>query len=92
MKYFDEEEKELIESIENGVNQVDSVANLEEEKARYQEIFAKNFSKRKAISLRILESDLFDLKSRALEEGIPYQTLINSILHKYLKGSLNQKS
>lgn len=36
------------------------------------------------VSLRIPKSDLTRLKSRALQEGIPYQTLINSIIHKYV--------
>ena len=91
MKYYDEEERELIEGIEANAGKVIDIPNMEEEKGRYKEIFEQNFTKRKAISLRILERDLLDLKGRALADGIPYQSLINAILHRYLKGSLISK-
>lgn len=42
--------------------------------------------KRERISISIPERDLARLKTRAAEEGMPYQTLINSILHKYVEG------
>ena len=41
--------------------------------------------------LKVLESDLEKLKARALEEGMPYQTLLNSVLHKYITGQLVDK-
>jgi len=44
--------------------------------------------KTKNINIRITESDLSSLKRNAEEEGIPYQTLISSVLHKYLSGRL----
>jgi len=49
------------------------------------------YTKRKAINLKVLESDIERLKSKALEEGMPYQTLINSVLHKYVTGQLVDK-
>jgi predicted DNA binding CopG/RHH family protein len=48
-------------------------------------------SKRNSISLRILEDDLVEIKKKALIEGIPYQTLIGSVIHKYLNGRPNSK-
>ena len=48
--------------------------------------------KRKAISIKLLESDLKRLKSKAINEGMPYQTLIGSVLHKYLNGELVSKA
>jgi len=48
-------------------------------------------SKSKAISVRVTEKDLLKLKTRAEESGVPYQTLINSLLHQYLRGALDLK-
>jgi predicted DNA binding CopG/RHH family protein len=42
--------------------------------------------KRKAITIRLPERDLFRLKAQALRDGLPYQTLISSVLHKYVEG------
>ena len=49
------------------------------------------YTKRKAINIKVLESDLEKLKSKALEEGMPYQTLLNSVLHMYITGQLVDK-
>ena len=58
-----------------------------EERARIEAILDGS-RKKKTISLRLTDSDLDQLKSRAQEEGIPYQTLITSILRKYLSDQL----
>ena len=49
---------------------------------------ANTFRKDKRINIRISSRDLMAVQSRALEEGIPYQTLVSSIIHKYISGSL----
>lgn len=82
---YDQEEQEILDYIENGNPQ--SVPNLAEEMQRMRLSVAQKVSKRKPVNLRILESDLTKLKAQALQEGIPYQTLIGSILHKYVNGS-----
>jgi predicted DNA binding CopG/RHH family protein len=81
----EEEERELIESTERG--EWVPVANFEEERAKW-EAAARAYleRKRQRISISIPLSDLNRIKARAAEEGIPYQTLINSILHKYVEG------
>jgi len=81
--YHDEEEKELIEAIENDTNPVPDNELTEERKQELQAI-ARNSSKgdREKISLRVPRADLARLKVKAEQEGLPYQTLINSILHK----------
>jgi predicted DNA binding CopG/RHH family protein len=48
--------------------------------------------KNQRISLRISEHDLKGLQRRAFEDGIPYQTFITSILHKYLTGRLSLRA
>ncbi len=90
IEYLDAEEKALVESYEKGEWQ--SIDNLEEEKKRHAR-YAKNTSiKNKRINIRITERDFLSLKEKSYQEGIPYQTLISSILHKYLNGSLVEKT
>ena len=77
------EEDELIASSERG--EWVSVGNIDERR-KYWEQVARNTldGKRRRISISVPERDLTKLKTRAAEEGMPYQTLINSILHKYV--------
>ena len=79
---LDKEEQDIVASFERG--EWRSVPNLEQEKKKYQEIAAATFRKDRRVNIRISSKDLIGLQKRALEEGIPYQTLISSILHKYL--------
>ena len=79
--YFDEEEREIIESFEGG--EWKPIKNLEKEKKRFQEIAKNTLNKTKNINLRLSQRTLFKLKAKAVEEGLPYQTLASSILHKY---------
>jgi predicted DNA binding CopG/RHH family protein len=83
-KISDKEERELIAlSEEDGWV---SVGNLEEQRAFWQKVARDTLdSERQRISISIPKRDLAKLKTRAAEEGMPYQTLINSILHKYVE-------
>jgi len=86
---YTKEELEIVKYIEE--QNPKSIDNLEEEKLKLQ-IAAKNtISKRKAINLKVLESDIRKYKSKAIQEGMGYQTLINSVLHKYITGQLVEK-
>jgi predicted DNA binding CopG/RHH family protein len=80
------EEKEILKDFES--NQFRSV--LSSKRKKYvQTIAEETFKKDKRINIRISSRDLESIQRRALEEGIPYQTLVSSILHKYVSGSLN---
>jgi len=83
MKYYelDEEEKEILKAYNSG--KLKSVRNLEKEKARYQVYAKAQLDKTKNINIRISESDLLRIKARALKQGIPYQTLVASLIHQY---------
>ncbi|MGA7953671.1 MAG: hypothetical protein WCA07_09135 [Gloeobacterales cyanobacterium] len=85
MQELDQEERELLESFEH--DQWQSVAMPERLKA-FQVYGQAALSKDKRITIRISSRDLEELQVKALEEGIPYQTLITSILHKYIAGRL----
>lgn len=79
-----EEEQDLIESSERG--EWVSVGNIEEQRAFWQQVARDTLDgERQRISISIPKRDLAKLKTRAAEEGMPYQTLINSILHKYVE-------
>ncbi len=86
MKYYDEEERILIESIENEewVPVDDLQAAINEAKSIARSTRTKNTR----INIRLASSDLKILKTKALEEGVPYQTLVSSVLHKYAKEKL----
>lgn len=84
--YYDDEEKDLIESMENAINKdaYTPVSNLTAERLEAFREAAKNTLNEKTIqiTLRVPHTDLVRLKAQAMREGIPYQTWIKSILHK----------
>ena len=84
------EEKEIIESIENG--EWRSIDNLEDMKKKLIIAASETAIKDYRINVRISKRDVEALKTRALEEGIPYQTLVTSILHKFVTGKLEESS
>jgi predicted DNA binding CopG/RHH family protein len=54
--------------------------------------YLNTLKKDKRINLRLTQKDYHQIQIKAIEEGIPYQTLISSIVHKYLNGSLTPRS
>lgn len=78
---LDPEERELLRSWEAG--EWKQVKNFRAEKKRLQAIAKATLEKLRNINIRLTEADLYGLKVKAMEEGIPYQTLAASILHKY---------
>jgi predicted DNA binding CopG/RHH family protein len=64
------------------------VKNVAQEIKRHTEYARATFRKERRVNIRISEKDLNAIQSRALEEGIPYQTLMSSVLHKYVNGTL----
>ena len=87
---LDADEKEIHDSFERGEWQ--SVANLDAEFERHREYARATLRKDRRINIRISGRDLEAIQKRAIEDGIPYQTLISSILHKYISGRLVEKS
>lgn len=79
------EEEALLNAVEAG--EFESVL-TEDRKKELKAIARNTFKKDKRINIRISHRDLIAVQSRAFEEGIPYQTLVSSIIHKYVSGSL----
>ncbi|GFP19600.1 hypothetical protein HKBW3S03_01105 [Candidatus Hakubella thermalkaliphila] len=83
------EEAELLDSYEAG--EWRSIEGWEVEAQRYRECARATCEKDRRVNIRISSKDLEGIQKRALEEGIPYQTLISSILHKYVSGRLAER-
>jgi len=83
------EEKEIVEYVESG--DVKSVDNVKEEISRYTTLAKEFVGKKKAISIRLAESDLYLLKQRALSTGISYQNIIQSLVHQYTHDKIEAK-
>ena len=89
MAKLDKYEKEIIESYEK--NEWKSVKDAPQRMKKYQELSKIHLKKEKRINIRISEKDLEDIQRKAVTQGIPYQTLIASIIHKYNSGLLTEK-
>ena len=87
---LDHEEQELLQSLEN--DEWESVENLKDEIRFHQDIAKNTLAKEKRINIRLSSNDLEALKTNAVELGLPYQTLVSSILHQYASGRLTQKT
>jgi predicted DNA binding CopG/RHH family protein len=83
------QERELLQAVEGG--DFDS-ALTDKRRAELEQIAGNTFRKDKRINIRISNRDLLAIQSKALREGVPYQTLVSSILHKYVSGSLKDVS
>ncbi len=88
MNKLDQEEKEVLEAFEAGkLKHSKRASQVQKRHAEYAEAM---FRKDARINIRLSSKDLRGLQKRALAEGIPYQTLIASILHKYVEGRLRE--
>jgi predicted DNA binding CopG/RHH family protein len=83
------EEKAILTDFESG--KLRSIPKLAAEKKRIQNIAKAHSIKNRRISLRMTEWDFARIQEEALKEGLPYQSLLSSIIHKYLTGQLNYK-
>jgi predicted DNA binding CopG/RHH family protein len=83
---LDREEKEVLESFERG--EWRPAVGQKTARKKYASYAEATFRKDKRVNIRISSKDLEAIQKRAVEEGLPYQTLISSILHKYASGRL----
>ncbi len=86
---LDQEEREILQAFAAG--EMETVADRESELEKHREYAVATFKKDKRITIRISSRDLNALRKRALVEGIPYQTLVTSVLHKYVNRQLVEK-
>jgi len=88
-KNVNNEEKDILDSYERG--QWRPVKNRKREIKRLQQYARNTLQKDKRINIRMSSKDLDRVRVIATQEGIPYQTLISSIVHKYVSGYLKEK-
>ena len=86
--YLDDEERDLIESVERG--EWKSVKNLKQEIEKHRQYARNTLRKDSRVNIRISARDLEALQARAVEDGMPYQTLMASVLHRYVAGRLRE--
>jgi predicted DNA binding CopG/RHH family protein len=84
---LDLEEKELLSSFEN--DEWKTVKNVKKERTQARNTATETLRKDVRINIRLSSSDISNIKQIAAYEGLPYQTLIASVLHKYAAGHLN---
>ena len=84
---LDPEEEEILRDFEAG--KYKPVADFAKRKKELMAAARETLNKTKNINIRLSERDLLQLKAKAIEEGIPYQTLVTSVLHKYTTGTLS---
>jgi len=84
-----QDELELLASYEQ--DEWKSAKNVKAQKEKYRAYARATFKKDKRVNIRISSKDLMNLQKRAIREGVPYQTLIASVLHKYASGGMVEK-
>jgi predicted DNA binding CopG/RHH family protein len=86
--HLDNDEKKILESLDKGewVSDFDRTV-----KKKYQEYAKHSLNKHKRINIRMAERDLQKIKINALREGIPYQSLISMLIHKFNEGKITLK-
>jgi predicted DNA binding CopG/RHH family protein len=89
MSKVDANETEILKAFEEG--KLRSVA-TKAEPARLKAAARATSIKDRRVNIRLSSIDLRDIQARALEEGVPYQTLITSVLHKYVCGRFSEKA
>ena len=83
------EEREILDRF--GRDELRSIPEAEREMELARRMARNTFNKTRRVNLRVTERDFNLAHSRAREEGIPYQTLLSSVIHKYLSGRLIEK-
>ena len=84
---LDADERELLESVESGEWKS---AGGKRVRASYSRYAKATFRKDRRLNIRLSSKDLEAIQKRALAEGLPYQTLVSSVLQKYAAGRLRE--
>ena len=84
---LDKEEREVLDAIESGKWEL--VKPKRSELDYYAQIAKNTLRKDQRMNIRISRADMDGIKAKAAEEGLPYQTLVASVLHKFVSGNLS---
>ena len=86
---LDQEEKEILEAYESGKMKLSKPS--KKEIAAIKTAAKSTFKKDKRITIRLYDHDFKGIQKKALQMGIPYQTLISAVIHRYIEGDLISK-
>ena len=89
MKRLDRYERGILSAYEKGV--LVSAHFTKAQLNAFRDAARATFIKSRRVNIRLSAADLLDIQAKAYEEGVPYQTLIASVLHKYVSGRLQEK-
>jgi len=91
MKYYelDKKEEEVLQDFEKG--KFKSVSSLKSAKDKYREYSRATLNKTRNINIRLSDKDLQKIKVRAAVQGIPYQTLVTSVIHQYANSKAKER-
>ena len=89
MKELDRYERQILSAYESG--KLKSVVTSDASLRRYREYARATLTKNRRINIRVSTQDVSDIQARAAEEGMPYQTLMASVLHKFATGKLIER-
>ena len=89
MKY-DDEEKSILDALEN--DKIELSDPSDEEISSIKAAAKRTFKKNKRVTIRLYDHDFAGIQKKALEMGIPYQTLISGIIHRYVEGDINVRA
>ena len=90
MKYFelDQQEKQQLKGFETG--KFKRASNFDKEKNKLLAYAKNTLNKTRNINIRVSEADLLKVKAKASQKGIPYQTMITSLIHQYSTGQIKE--
>jgi predicted DNA binding CopG/RHH family protein len=88
MKKLDRVEQEVLNAYDKG--RLISARPTKAQLNAFRDAARATFIKSRRVNIRLSPADLMDIQARAYEEGVPYQTLIASVLHKYVSGRLRE--
>ena len=88
MKKLDRYEQGILSAYDKGA--LVSVRPTKAQLEAFRDSAHATFTKNRRVNIRLSTTDLMDIQARAREEGVPYQTLIASVLHKYVSGRLRE--
>lgn len=84
---LDDYEKEILLHVES-LSTIEKIKKSDQNK--FKEIARNTLKKDKRVNIRMTEHDLEAIQRKAIQEGLPYQTLISSLIHKYVTGKIKE--
>ena len=89
MMKLDKEEQDILEAYEKGNMKLASLS--KKEKAEVKSMADRTFRKDRRVTIRLYDHDLKGIQKKAMEKGLPYQTLLSGMIHQYVEGDLVER-